>query len=157
IGVQRWRAALDHLVVHFTKRSLERMDAEVVEILRLSAYQLLHLSRVPASAVVDDAVNLTGRVGKGSARGLVNAVLRQMSRHRNSPPLPPRPPNEHDRATALDYLSITLSHPRWLVERWLDRFGFAAAESWLRFNDAPAPVTLRVNTLKTTAAELTER
>ena len=69
IGVQRWRAALDHLIVHFSKRRLDRLDPEIVEILRLSAYQLLHLTRVPASAVVDDAVNLAGRAGKRSAAG----------------------------------------------------------------------------------------
>src|SRR6266508_2632388 len=51
-GVQRQRGALDHLIVHFAKRPLERLDPEIVEILRLSAYQLLHLTRVPASAVV---------------------------------------------------------------------------------------------------------
>src|SRR5439155_26300222 len=73
-GVQRWRAALDHLIVAFSKRPLDRLDDEIVEILRLSAYQLLHLTRVPAAAVVDDAVNLTKRAGKKSAAGFVNAV-----------------------------------------------------------------------------------
>src|SRR5437667_339697 len=113
IGVQRWRAALDHLITHCSKRRIDRLDPEVVEILRLSAYQLLHLSRVPASAVVDDAVNLTGRAGKRSASGLVNAVLRAISRNRGSLPLPPAPGEAADRDRALDYLSITLSHPRW--------------------------------------------
>ena len=51
-GVQRWRAALDHLIVEFAKRPIDRLDPEIVEILRLSAYQLLHLTRVPAAAVV---------------------------------------------------------------------------------------------------------
>src|SRR5262245_17159255 len=52
-GVQRWRGALDHIVGAFSKRPVERLDPEVLEVLRLSAYQLLHLDRVPASAVVD--------------------------------------------------------------------------------------------------------
>src|SRR5438128_3225806 len=90
-GVQRWRAALDHLIVAFSKRSIAKLDPEVVEILRLSAYQLLHLTRVPASAVVDDAVNLARRAGKASATGFVNAVLRTISRRRDSLPLPARP------------------------------------------------------------------
>jgi len=59
------------------------------------------------------------------------------------------------RAQAVDYLATTLSHPRWLAERWLDAHGFEAAETWMRFNNAPAPLTLRVNTLKTTSADLT--
>jgi 16S rRNA (cytosine967-C5)-methyltransferase len=72
-GVQRWRAALDHLIAAFAKRQIDRLDPEVVEILRLSAYQLLHLTRVPASAVVDDGANLVRRAGKRSAVGFVNA------------------------------------------------------------------------------------
>ena len=70
-GVQRWRLTLDHLVQHFAKRPLQKLDPEVVEVLRLGAYQLLHLTRVPASAVVDDAVKMARRVGKGSASGFV--------------------------------------------------------------------------------------
>src|SRR6266508_2391950 len=82
LGVERWRAALDHLIAHFAKRPLEKLDREVVQILRIAVYQLLHLTRVPAAAVVDDAVNMTGKVGKRSASGLVNAVLRAISRQK---------------------------------------------------------------------------
>ena len=118
-GVHRSRAALDHVIVHCAKRRLDRLDPEIVEILRLSVYQLLHLTRVPASAIVDDAVNLAGRVGKRSASGLVNAVLRTVSRSRGSLPLPQRPADPADRERALDYFSVTLSHPRWLAARWV--------------------------------------
>ena len=156
-GVQRWRAALDHLIVEFSARDLSRLDPEIVEILRLGAYQLLHLTRVPASAVVDDAVNLAGRAGKRSASGFVNAVLRTISRRRDSLPLPPRPADPNDRAAVLDYFSITLSHPRWLAARWYDRLGFDAAEAWQRFNNAPGSVTLRANRLRTTPQELVDR
>jgi 16S rRNA (cytosine967-C5)-methyltransferase len=156
-GVQRWRAALDHLIVEFSKRAISRLDPEIVEILRLSAYQLLHLTRVPASAVVDDAVNLAGRAGKRSAAGFVNAVLRTISRRRNSLPLPPRPASPNDGAAVLDYFSITLSHPRWLAARWLDRLGFETAEAWLQFNNTPGPLTLRANRLRMTPEELVER
>ncbi len=153
-GVQRWRAALDHVIAHFSKRPIARLDDEVVEILRLSAYQLLHLTRVPAAAVVDDAVNLAKRAGKTSASGFVNAVLRAVSRARTALPLPVRPADPHDRDAALQYLSITLSHPRWLVERWYDRIGFDATEQWLRFNNIAAPLTLRANRLRITPADL---
>jgi 16S rRNA (cytosine967-C5)-methyltransferase len=156
-GVQRWRAALDHVVVQFSKRRIERLDPEIVDILRLSAYQLLHLTRVPAAAVVDDAVDLARRAGKRSASGFVNAVLRAVSRKRSSLPLPPRPTDPADRDSVLDYFSISLSHPRWLAERWYDRFGFEAAEQWLRFDNAPAPLTLRANRLRTSPEELQAR
>ncbi|MBI3402608.1 MAG: 16S rRNA (cytosine(967)-C(5))-methyltransferase RsmB [Acidobacteria bacterium] len=156
-GVQRWRAALDHLIAAFAKRAIDRLDPEVVEILRLSVYQLLHLTRVPASAVVDDGANLARRAGKRSAVGFVNAVLRSISRARRNLPLPPRPADPGDRDAALEYLAITLSHPRWLVARWYERFGLEATEAWLRFNNQVAPVTLRVNRLKITPEELVTR
>jgi 16S rRNA (cytosine967-C5)-methyltransferase len=144
-GVQRWRGALDYLIEHVTGRPLARLDDEVVEVLRLSVYQLLHLSRVPASAVVDDAVNLTKKVGKSSARGLVNAVLRTISRERRHLPLPSRPADAQDRTAALDYLTVTLSHPRWLATRWYDRLGLDGAAAWMAFNNHAAPLTLRIN------------
>jgi 16S rRNA (cytosine967-C5)-methyltransferase len=156
-GVQRWRAALDHVIVEFSRRTISRLDPEVVEILRLSAYQLLHLTRVPASAVVDDAVNLARRAGKKSATGFVNAVLREISRKRAALPLPARPDDPLNRAAALDYFSLTLSHPRWLAARWYDRLGFDATEVWMRFNNAPAAMTLRANRLRITREALTER
>jgi 16S rRNA (cytosine967-C5)-methyltransferase len=156
-GVLRWRAALDHLIAHFSKRQIERLDPEIVEILRIGAYQLLHLTRVPAAAVVDDAVDLAKRAGKRSAGGFVNAVLRTISRRRSDLPLPRRPAEAGDRDAALEYLSITLAHPRWLMARWYDRFGFEAAERWLLFNNHAAPLTLRVNPLRTTGDQLRSR
>jgi 16S rRNA (cytosine967-C5)-methyltransferase len=156
-GVMRWRARLDHFITAFSKREIARLDPEVVAILRLSAYQLLYLTRVPASAVVDDAVNLTRRARKGSAAGFVNAVLRNVSRKREALPLPPRPADPSDRDAVLDYFSVTLSHPRWLVARWHDRVGFDATEAWLRFNNTPATVTLRANRLQLTRDQLAEK
>jgi 16S rRNA (cytosine967-C5)-methyltransferase len=155
-GVQRWRGRIDYLLVHFSRRAIDRLDPEIIEILRLSAYQLLHLTRVPAAAVVDDGVNLAKRAGKKSASGLVNAVLRAISRRRTALPLPARPADPSNRDAALEYLSITLSHPRWLAARWHDRFGFDRAEAWLRFNNAPAPLTLRANTIRVPPDRLEE-
>jgi 16S rRNA (cytosine967-C5)-methyltransferase len=156
-GTERWRAALDHLIAHFTRRATSRLDPEVLDVLRLSAYQLVHLTRVPASAVVDDAVNLVKRAGKRSAAGLVNAALRTISRQRRDLPLPPRPKDGASRDDRLAYLSVTLSHPRWLAARWLDRVGFERAETWMRFDNEPAVLTLRVNPLRTTRDGLIER
>jgi 16S rRNA (cytosine967-C5)-methyltransferase len=156
-GVQRWRALLDHLITSASRRRLEQLDAEVLAILRLSAYQLLYLTRVPAAAVVDDAVNLVERSGKKSACGFVNAVLRSISRNRRALPLPSRPPSPSDRDAVLAYLSTTLSHPRWLVSRWLDRLGFEATERWLQFNNAPGALALRANTIRVTGDVLRAR
>ena len=156
-GVLRQRAALDHVIATFAKRDIERLDPEVVTILRLSAYQLLHLTRVPASAVVDDAVDLVRRAKKRSASGFVNAVLRSVSRGRRDLPLPPRPTDPADRDAALTYFSTTLSHPRWLAARWYDRLGFERAEQWMLFNNQAPKLTLRTNLLRTTTDVLIGR
>jgi 16S rRNA (cytosine967-C5)-methyltransferase len=148
-GALRWQNELDFLIGHFAKRPIAKLDFDVLQILRLGAYQLLHLDRVPASAAVNDAVAMTRRARKSSASGLVNAVLRAISRtSREALPLP-----TFD--APLDYLEIALSHPRWLASRWIDRLGFADAEAWERFNNAAAPLTLRVNHLKTSVEQLT--
>jgi 16S rRNA (cytosine967-C5)-methyltransferase len=157
-GTLRWRGAIDAVIAAYARGGLDRLDPEVLEILRLGIYQLLHLERVPPSAVVNDAVDLARASGKHSASGLVNAVLRRVDRERAALPLPKRPGSpDADHAAALDYLSVTLSHPRWLVERWLGRFGFDEVEAWLRFNNHPAPLTLRANRLFATRDELSRR
>ena len=153
-GTLRWQAAFDHVISTFANRPLRKLDPEVLDVLRLTMFQLLHLDRIPASAAVKDAVDLVGKAGKRSAAGLVNAVLRRVSRERGRLPLPRRPDDVHDRQAAVAYLSTTLSHPEWLVVRWLDRYGFEAVEAWTRFNNSPAPLTLRANTLKTTREAL---
>jgi 16S rRNA (cytosine967-C5)-methyltransferase len=155
-GTLRWQAAFDHVIATFARRKPAALDAEVRDILRLSAFQLLHLHRIPASAAVNDAVDLTRKAGKSSAAGLVNAVLRRISRERAKLPLPSRPADA-DRGSALAYLSITLSHPEWLVRRWLDRHGFDAAERWTLFDNSPAPLTLRANALRISRDDLASR
>ena len=152
-GTMRWLRSLDFLVEHFAKRRLARIDREVLTILRLSVYQLLHLDRVPAAAVVDDAVDLVRAARKPSATGFVNAVLRSLLRQRSKLPLPARPGTSADRDAQLAYLGITHSHPDWLVKRWLDRHGFEASEAWVRFNNETPALTLRVNTLRATVEE----
>ncbi len=153
-GTLRRQRTLDHLIAHFTHKPLARLDSEIVVILRLSLYQLLHLDRVPASAVVDDAVDLTRAARKPSASGFVNAVLRATLRQRQTLPVPARPEDLSDRPAVLAYLGITHSHPEWLVSRWLDRYGFDATERWVQFNNETPQLTLRANRLATTRERL---
>ena len=150
LGTLRWQAALDHLVVGAAGRPASRLDPEVLTILRMTIFQVLHLDRVPASAAVNDAVSLAKRAGKRSAAPLVNAVLRRVSRQRDRASLPGRPSDPDESAAVHAYLETTLSHPGWLVDRWLSRHGFEATEAWEGFNNAPAPLTLRINRLRTT-------
>jgi len=158
-GTLRWQGQIDHVIACLSSRPCERLDVEILLILRLSVYQLMHLDRVPPAAVVHDAVQLARRAGKTSAAGLVNGVLRAWQRRAGDLALPPRPPSttRPPREQALDFLSITLSHPRWLAARWLDRYGFDDAVHWAEFNNQPAPLTLRVNRLILNRDELIAR
>ena len=153
-GTLRWQRALDHLIEHFARRPPSSIDPDVLVILRLSLYQLLHLDRVPASAAVDDGVELTRAAKKGHTAGFVNAVLRGFLRQRHRLPLPARPGTTGDREAALRYLGITHSHPDWLVGRWLDRYGFEACEQWVRFNNETPALALRANRLVVTRGSL---
>ena len=144
-GTLRMRGALDYQIGQRASRPLAKLDAAVLRVLRLSAFQLLYLSRLPASAVINDAVEMTRRAGKTSAAGLVNAVLRKLSREREQLQWP-------------DDLAVVHSHPRWLVDRWIARHGRDAAERWLQFNNRAAALCLAANRILTTrealAAEL---
>ncbi len=152
IGTLRWQSAFDHVIASYARRPVDRLDFEILQILRLTIFQLLYLDRVPASAAVNDAVDLAKKAGKRSAAPLVNAVLRRTSRERSHLPLPPRASAGPD--AAIDYLAITLSHPRWLAARWFSRYGFASAEGWCRFDNEPGPLTLRANRLRNTREQL---
>jgi 16S rRNA (cytosine967-C5)-methyltransferase len=110
---------------------------------------LLYLSRVPAAAVVNDAVALTRRGGKSSAAGLVNAALRALDRDRERLTWPDTP--------LRTLLATRESHPEWLVERWLQRYGEHATRTWLAFNNEPVRLCLAANRLKTTRDSLAAR
>jgi 16S rRNA (cytosine967-C5)-methyltransferase len=148
-GTSRMRAAIDYQLAKRVKRPLARLDAAVLCILRVSAFQLIYMSRLPASAVINDAVDLTRRSGKTSAAGLSNAVLRAVARDRERLEWPPREP-------LIEHLSIVHSHPQWLVERWIARYGAEQTESWLTFNNQPATMCLAVNRRLLTREALAE-
>lgn len=165
-GALRWRNAIDHLITQVSSRSLARISPPILDLLRAATYQLHWLDRIPAHAVVADTVTLSRAIGKPRAAGFVNAVLRAVADAQRrtalqlpaAPPLDARPGEDEShsfsREAALAYLSITLSHPGWLVARWFDRHGFDAAVNWTRFNNRTPPVTLRPNLARISAMDL---
>jgi 16S rRNA (cytosine967-C5)-methyltransferase len=143
-GVLRWRNELDAIAATHCRRAFGDLEPEIQAILRLAVYQLRHLDRIPPHAVVNDSVELTRRLGQARASGFVNGVLRNLIRRGpEGDGLPARPTDGADTTSALDYLSVTLSHPRWLVARWLERLGFDACERWCRTNNEPPELTAR--------------
>lgn len=144
-GTLRWQSRLDWSLAALSRLPLARLDLEVLVALRMAAYQLEYLDRVPASAIVDDAVGLVRGAKKSSATGLVNAVLRRLARgERATLPVAAADASAAGIAAAL---AVSAAHPAWLIARWLARRPRDVVEAWLAFDNAPPPVTLRVNPL----------
>ena len=115
-----------------------RVDPDVLDILRLGVPDAVR-DRLPAHAVVSDAVALTRLAGHTSAAGFVNAVLRRLATSAAGAP----PPDADLAAAGVDALATQFAHPEWLVARWTARLGVDAALAWMRFDNEPAPLTLR--------------
>jgi 16S rRNA (cytosine967-C5)-methyltransferase len=157
-GTLRWRGAIDHQLQRLSAKPLHRLDEPVLDALRLGAYQILYLDRVPVSAVVNDTVAIVRASGFRSATGFTNAVLRRLARERATLTWPPRPATDSEERLALiDYFATVHSHPPWLVERWLDRYGAETTEAWLRFNNRPPSITVAANRLRATRDDLAAR
>jgi 16S rRNA (cytosine967-C5)-methyltransferase len=139
MGVLRWQLWLDRLAEHFTKRPTADLDVAIRLILRLGLYQLRFLSRVPASAIVNESVNLVHRARLRSAGTLVNAVLRRAARELEIDPA-------QNISDPVEQLAVATSHPAWLIERWSKALGVEEAEAFARANNQQAPIAFRVVT-----------
>ncbi len=141
LGVLRWRGELDYLINLTANRAAEKLDMPIRIALWLGLYQLRHLERVPEHAAVNESVELVKAGKRWRGAPLVNAALRAAVRDR------PEAPDARVR-DPLNRLSIGLSHPRWMIERWAARLGEAGAEALARTNNEPPPHALRVNPLR---------
>jgi 16S rRNA (cytosine967-C5)-methyltransferase len=128
-GVLRLRGRLDHILAGMVHRPLASLEADVLDILRLGAYQLAEMRSVPGYAAVSQSVELAKRISRGTA-GLVNGVLQSFIR---SAAVADFPRFEVD---PVAHLRTWGSHPEWLVRRWIDGFGAAAARQLVEANNA---------------------
>ncbi len=145
-GVLQNRMLLDWHLARFCKMRLDRLELHVLCGLRIAAYQLLFLDKIPASAAVNEAVELTRRYCKNpGAAGMVNGVLRAMLRAGELPE-----PTGADKA---ETLSLKYSHPRWLTEEFIARLGEDGTERLLAADNEQPPIAAQVNTTRATAAE----
>jgi 16S rRNA (cytosine967-C5)-methyltransferase len=148
-GTLRWQRYLDWILGPHSRRRLPTLDPRVRVLLRLTAYQLAFLDRVPAFAAVNDAVSLA-RGGPGVAE-YVNAVLRAFARRGIAEREPAAPPDP------LDALATRCSFPTWLASRWLARYGAEEGEALMRALNARPPLTVRANTLRASREALAVR
>ncbi len=143
MGALRWQSALDNDIQSVSSQKLNRIDAEVLVALRLGAYQLRFLDRVPAHAAVNESVELVKRARKKSAAPFANAVLRKLIG------------KSSDKSTAAGEVlgagaassgaqAAASAHPSWLVARWALEFGIERAHRICEFDQQAPPVALRM-------------
>ena len=145
-GVLQNQALCDFYIDHYAAKA-QKLEPKLRDILRLSVYQILFLDKIPVHAAVSEGVALCTKSNLDRAKGLANAVLRRIAEHRERLPEIPK-----DDFTT--YLSIKYSTPAALVERLLKDFDSDFTEGFLRASNAPAPLTVQINTLKTTTEML---
>jgi 16S rRNA (cytosine967-C5)-methyltransferase len=144
LGTLRWQLALDDRIRGLLARPDVQLGTQAATALRLGAFQLLHLDRVPAHAVINDSVELLKQTQERNAAGMVNAVLRKLA-------VLPREPIPAKLQSAKE-IAATFAHPAWMVARWARRYGVAAAEAICRWDQEPAGVTLRIDSVEADAA-----
>jgi 16S rRNA (cytosine967-C5)-methyltransferase len=143
MGVLRWQARLDDSVQRAlgSEAKFHKLDVEVLTALRIGAFQLGYLEKIPARAAIHESVELTKRARKTSAAPLVNAVLRRISSESGPWPAEADQPDAHTAA----HLAEAYSHPHWLVERWVANFGYEAARAICRFDQSVPETALRLD------------
>lgn len=150
LGVLRWHLYLDKIVEYFAKRRIESLDPAVRIALRLGLYQLRFLTRIPASAAVNESVSLVRLARLSSATGFANAVLRSAIREADYDP----GTNVSD---PFERIAIQTSHPRWLIERWGRSFGVEEAEAFAQANNLVPPTAFRVVRVRANETEVLSR
>ncbi len=139
LGTLRHRAEVDWVLSRASHTPLDELPSHIRAVLRMGAYQLMFLDRIPASAACSQAVELAKRFGHPGTARLVNAVLRRIA----AAPIAIPEDESTDEGIALRH-----SHPRWLVRRWVERFGVDGARALCRTNNATPPASVRLNTVR---------
>ncbi len=130
LGVLRWQLELDQRLRPFLKRPNAKLDAEVLIALRLAAFQILHLDRIPARAAIDESVQLTKLAGHRFASAMVNAVLRKLAAQSDESALPTPDAGQ--------------AFPQWMRDRWEKFFGAETASSICTHGQSQGILALRI-------------
>lgn len=140
---------IDYVIQQFSSIKLKKIHPMALNLLRLGVYQILFLDRIPASAAVNESVNLSKKYVKRSS-GFINGILRNIIRNPEKIKVPDQ------KQDPIAYLSIQYSHPRWMVEQFLKFFTPQFTQELLEANNRTPQLNVRVNTLKTNVADCIE-
>jgi 16S rRNA (cytosine967-C5)-methyltransferase len=147
-GVLRWRGRLDWVISAYSRIKPARMERAVITILRMGAYQLLFMDRVPPAAAVDESVKLAKKLRKKDSAPFINGILRGIAEKRREVTYPDLETDPYH------HIATLYSHPLWLVRRWVDQWGLEATCALCEADNQIPPLTVRVNTLKGGRAEV---
>lgn len=145
-GAVSERIALDSIIARFSRVKIKKMTPWVLNILRMGVYQLCYMDKIPQSAACNESVKLANRYSHRAGAGFVNGVLRSIARSGKI--------DFPETGDPIKNLSVEFSYPEWITKRLIKQYGTAECERLYRENRCPHPVSIRVNTLKTSAAEL---
>ncbi|MCF6466430.1 16S rRNA (cytosine(967)-C(5))-methyltransferase RsmB [Clostridium sp. Cult2] len=138
---------LDHVISKLSKIRITKIQPAIMEILRMGVYQMAFMDKIPDRAAINEAVNLSKRHGHKGVSGFVNGVLRNFSRNKEEL-------MKVDEKDKLDYLSIKYSHPKWMVKRWVEEYGYEFTENICKTNNLKPKLNIRANRLKTSREKL---
>jgi len=150
-GVLRWKLRLDWVLRQSVQFSFNKIEPNILNILRISLYQIFFMDHVPESAAVNEAVKQAKLSGKSHISSFVNGILRNICRQKNNIAFPG---SGMDKA---DYLSVYYSYPKWLVNKWTRELGQNSVEGLLSAGNVIPKLTIRVNSIKTDRPSLIQR
>ena len=148
-GVIERKISLDYFLGKFSSRPIEKIESNVMQLLRIGTYQIIYLDRVPDSAACNETVELAKKYTHKGTSGFVNGILRSITRGKDNLPYP-----QKDTA---EYYSVFYSCPMWLIDMWREQYGDEKCRVLLEGMNRNPKITLRVNTLKITRDELVNR
>ena len=148
-GTLKYKYTIDKILQHFVKNGFDKLESFVLNILRISVYQIRYLDKVPSFATVNEAVNLTKKKSNIGASKLVNGVLRSYLRETGE--------KYYNKENDIERLCFEYSFTKALVKLFIKQYGFQKAEEILKGLNYKPDVTVRVNTLKLTYKEIWEK
>ena len=147
-GVLRWRGFLDTIISYFSNIRIEKIELNILNILRIGLFQIIYLSKIPVAVAVHTAVEMAKSSSSPWTAGYVNALLRKASLNYQEMPLP----DPHK--DPIGSLSIKRSFPRWIIEKWIKRMGYQETEAFCDAINTIPPISICANVLRTTRKEL---
>ncbi|MBE7027778.1 MAG: 16S rRNA (cytosine(967)-C(5))-methyltransferase RsmB [Ruminococcaceae bacterium] len=142
-GTVKYKITLDYVIRGFSSVRLKKISPYILNILRMSAYQMLFMNKIPKSAAVNEGVKLAKKYGHHASAGFANAVLRKISLLDNI-----------NYPKGAEELCVKYSHPQELIDFYIDRFGLEKSEEILSASLIAPPVCLRANSLFVSREEL---